>query len=162
MYTFATGRDPDAGLFRLLVEQAADAMILTDRQGLVRVWNRKAEEVFGHAASEILGESLDRIIPEGLCEGSLSGLCGSGLLERAESGTCLLVVPALRRDGEKRYVDLALSVVLDRLARVVGCLVIARDVSERHRAELAVLEAETALYGNRTRNTRSTGPRPGR
>lgn len=159
MYTFATGRDVATGLFRLFLEQAPDAIIFADRQGLVRVWNRRASEVFGHAANEILGESLDLIIPEGLCEGALKDLRGSTLLHHAETGTCLLTVPALRKDGEKRHVELALSVVLDDLARVVGCMAVARDISQRYLAELAVLRAETALHGNRTRTTNGHIPR---
>lgn len=160
-YTFAGGREVDASLLRLLLEQAPDAIIFADREGIVRVWNRKASEVFGYSLDEILGESLDLIIPEGLCEGTLNGLRGSTLLNHAESGMEILVVPALRKDGEKRYVELALSIVFDNLARVVGCMTIARDISQRHLAELVVLKTETELHRDRRRNSENASPPAG-
>ena len=150
--TFSKDRDVDADLFRLFLEQAPEAIIFSDRHGIVRVWNQKAAEVFGYAADEILGENLDLLIPDGLCEGTLKGFRGSTLPHCAESGERLFTAPALRRDGVKIYVELALGTVLDSLARVVGCMVIARDISRHHRAELVVLKAETELHCNRSKS----------
>jgi PAS domain S-box-containing protein len=44
----------------------SDAIIATDRQGIVRFWNPGAERVFGHSAADAIGRSLDFIIPERL------------------------------------------------------------------------------------------------
>lgn len=41
-----------------------EAVIFTDREGLVRLWNRAAEAMFGYSAREALGQSLDLIVPE--------------------------------------------------------------------------------------------------
>ncbi len=43
---------------------AADAVVATGREGIIRVWNSGAERIFGHRADEALGQSLDLIIPE--------------------------------------------------------------------------------------------------
>ena len=53
-------------LFLAIVEQASDAIIFADRQGVIRLWNPAAEAVFGYAADEAIGQSLDLIIPERL------------------------------------------------------------------------------------------------
>ena len=50
-------------LFRQIVEEMPDAVIFADRQGVVRLWNRGAETMFGYSAVEALGQSLDLIIP---------------------------------------------------------------------------------------------------
>ena len=42
----------------------SDAIIFADRDGLIQVWNRGAEAVFGFSAAEVMGCSLDIIIPE--------------------------------------------------------------------------------------------------
>jgi nitrogen fixation/metabolism regulation signal transduction histidine kinase len=43
-----------------IVEQAWEAVIFADRAGLIRIWNRGAEALFGEA----IGASLDIIVPE--------------------------------------------------------------------------------------------------
>ena len=41
-------------LFRAIVEQAPDAIIFADRDGLIRIWNHGAETIFGYSAAEVL------------------------------------------------------------------------------------------------------------
>ena len=44
----------------------SDAVVASDRDGLIRFWNPGAERIFGYSAAEALGQSLDLIIPERL------------------------------------------------------------------------------------------------
>lgn len=53
-------------LYRALVEGSPDAIVVADREGLIRFWNAGAEATFGHTAAETMGRSLDIIIPENL------------------------------------------------------------------------------------------------
>jgi PAS domain S-box-containing protein len=55
----ATREADDSGLFRQIVEEMPEAVIFADRQGMVRLWNRAAETIFGYSADEALGQSLD-------------------------------------------------------------------------------------------------------
>ena len=66
------GPNADGELFKTIVDQAPDAIILTDRHGRIRLWNAGAERLFGHAAAEVIGESLNVIIPECLRSSVLS------------------------------------------------------------------------------------------
>ena len=50
--------------YRRIVEEMPEAVIFADRQGVVRLWNRAAETMFGYSADEALGQNLDLIIPE--------------------------------------------------------------------------------------------------
>jgi PAS domain S-box-containing protein len=45
---------------------SADAVVATDRDGIIRVRNPGAERIFGHRADEALRQSLDLTIPERL------------------------------------------------------------------------------------------------
>jgi PAS domain-containing protein len=49
-----------------IVEETKDAVICTDRDGAILLWNSGPERIFGHCESEALGQSLDLIIPEQL------------------------------------------------------------------------------------------------
>ena len=46
-----------------LVQEAPDAIIFADAEGVIRVWNRGAERIFGFVQGEAVGKSLDIIIP---------------------------------------------------------------------------------------------------
>ena len=49
-----------------VVAGASDAILFADREGILRLWNRGAEEMFGWSAAEAVGKSMDLIIPERL------------------------------------------------------------------------------------------------
>ena len=51
-----------------IVMEAHDAIIVADREGVIRLWNRGAEIIFGFSPAEALGRSLHIIIPENLRE----------------------------------------------------------------------------------------------
>lgn len=53
-------------LAELIIEQVADAVIYSNRQGIIERWNRAAMALFGYEAVEANGQSLDLIIPESL------------------------------------------------------------------------------------------------
>ena len=53
----------ESDLYRAIVEFGPDAVICSDSSGMIRVWNRGAEAIFGYSAQEVLGKSLDVIIP---------------------------------------------------------------------------------------------------
>jgi PAS domain S-box-containing protein len=47
-----------------LIAHAPDAIILADCDGVIRLWNRAAEAMFGYGAAEAIGQTLDLIVPE--------------------------------------------------------------------------------------------------
>jgi PAS domain S-box-containing protein len=51
-------------MFRWIVEAMPEAVVYSDRDGTIRLWNRGAETIFGYRREEALGRTLDLIIPE--------------------------------------------------------------------------------------------------
>ncbi|GAX60228.1 signal transduction histidine kinase [Candidatus Scalindua japonica] len=47
-----------------MIETAQDAIVSISEEGIVRVWNRSAEKIFGYSRSEIIGQPITTIIPE--------------------------------------------------------------------------------------------------
>lgn len=134
-------------LCRLIVEETRDAVIFADREGLIRLWNRGAEEIFGHPEAEALGRSLDLIIPERLRERHWQGyrrvLAGGPI----RYGREVLAVPALHRDGGTLSIEFTVALIRDERGTPAGVAAIIRDVSARWQRErelknrLARLEA---------------------
>ena len=50
--------------YRRLVETAQDAIICIDEDGIINIWNKFAEKIFGYSKEEIIGQPVAAIIPE--------------------------------------------------------------------------------------------------
>ncbi len=91
---------------RSVVENAYDAYIGLDEEGLVTAWNRQAEDTFGWPRDEALGRSLDElIIPEEQRERHRHGMQRFLATRLASAVDQRLELPALRRDGSALTVE---------------------------------------------------------
>jgi PAS domain S-box-containing protein len=138
----------DVGHLELLgaiVEQAPDAIIFADREGLIRVWNRGAERVFGHIAAEVIGRSLDIIIPERLRRAHWDGFNAALASGRTKYEGRALTTRSTHKDGSKLYVDLSFALVRDKSGSVVGALAIGRDGTAHRDAQSAMRDRIAAL-----------------
>src|SRR5215211_4941690 len=139
----------DFGIGRLFA-RVRDAVIVADAaSGRIVLWNPAAEAIFGYPAEEALGMEVAALMPPAERERHRAGLArfadtGRGPL--VDSGRAV-ERPACTRDGEERVVELSLTPIED--AAVPGRFVMAlvRDVTERHRAETALREAEATYRG---------------
>jgi PAS domain S-box-containing protein len=116
---------PGPDLFQAVVGQAPDAMIFADREGTIRVWNTRAEEMFGYAASEVTGRSLDLIIPQHLRAAHWQAYHQAIAAGRTRSDGKPMLTRATHKDGSKLYVELAFGIVSDERG-VLGALATAR------------------------------------
>ncbi|MGE4102080.1 MAG: PAS domain-containing protein [Pirellulales bacterium] len=121
----------DLGVFRLIVDQAPDAIIFADRQGLIQVWNNAAVDLFGYSADEAMGRSLDIIIPEHLRHSHWEGFGEAVTSGHTKHGRRALKTRAIDKAGQKLYVSLAFSVVQDRAGKVIGAMSTAREYVEQ-------------------------------
>jgi PAS domain S-box-containing protein len=133
-----------------IVEGAADAVLFTDREGIIRLWNAGAERIFGWTAGEALGRSMDLIIPDRLRPRHWEHwgrVMDTGVTRYA---TEVLAVPALRKDGAPLSIEFTIQLVRDDAGRILGPAAIVRDVTARFqrekelRARVRELEARIA------------------
>ena len=117
-------------LFRLVVEQAPDGIIVTDREGVIQVWNSAAAELFGYPPEEAVGRPLDIIIPEHLRHAHWEGFGKAVASGHTKHGTGAVKTRATHKAGHKVYVTLAFSVVKDQEGKVIGAMATARAFSE--------------------------------
>ena len=112
-------------------------MIFADPVGNIRLWNAKAEAVFGYSQSEAVGQNLDLIIPENLRAAHWRGYNRSLAEGRTKSGGKALATRATHKQGGKLYVEMAFEIVSDSQRGVLGALATARDITERDLADRA-------------------------
>lgn len=139
-------RDP-SWLCERIVDASGDAVVFADRDGVVRLWNRGAEEIFGYAASEAIGRTLDLIIPDKLRERHWEGYRRVMETGVTQYGRSVLAVPAVRKDGTRRSIEFTVALVRDDAGGLLGIAAILRDVTVRFeeerrlRSQLRTLEA---------------------
>ncbi|MDB5775183.1 MAG: hypothetical protein JWP38_1316 [Herbaspirillum sp.] len=136
----------DSALSKAIVDQAPDAIIFADRDGLIRIWNSGAERIFGHKASDVIGGGLDVIIPERLSQAHHNGFNHAMATDRMKYVNKVLTTRSMHKDGSKLYIDMSFGMVHDAEGNILGALAIARDITERfanesaQRARIAELE----------------------
>ncbi|MSM39822.1 MAG: PAS domain S-box protein [Geobacter sp.] len=142
----------DQWLHATIIRHCPDAILYTDREGIIRLWNEGAERIFRIPSDEALGKPLDLIIPENLRKRHWDGyrqVMESGVT-RYQTG--LLSVPALRGDGVRISTEFSILMVRDDAGTPVGCAAVLRDVSDRWKREQdlknRLIAMETARYGD--------------
>jgi PAS domain S-box-containing protein len=97
-----------AGFTQAILDTAGEAIVSLDRHGVVRSFNKAAEQMFGWAAADIVGGHVDRLMPRPentRRDDHLSPYLAVGgpALARARK------VVGLRRDGTRFPLDLSVS-----------------------------------------------------
>lgn len=113
-----------------LMGRLPDALVVSDRDGIICFWNDGATRIFGFSGEEAIGQSLDIIIPE-----NLRGRHWDGYEKSMKTGTSrygpgdLLKVPAVTRDGRRISVEFSVFPVPDAAGNWLGIGALLRDVS---------------------------------
>jgi len=135
----------EAAGYRRIVEEMPEAVIFADRQGLVRLWNRAAETMFGYSADEALGQSLDLIVPERFRARHWEGYRHVMATGVTSYGQQLLAVPAIRKDGQRISIEFSIALLKDERGEVTGAAAVVRDVTARWQAERELRRRLAAL-----------------
>lgn len=133
--------------FRHIVEQTPDAVIFADTGGLIRIWNRGAEAVFGFSAAEAVGSSLDIIIAERFRRAHWEGYHRAMTSGRTRHGAQVRTTRAIHKDGRKLYVELSFGVIVNDAGATLGSVAVGRDGSARQLADGALRSRLAELEG---------------
>lgn len=106
--------------------QAGDAIIAIDREGIIRVWNQKCVEIFGWSAEAALGRSVDLIIPEKFRAGHDYGFGAAMESGHLASDGKARLTRALTLSGEPAYIEMTFAVVTDESGAAIGAVAVAR------------------------------------
>lgn len=114
-----------------IVSSSDDAIIGKTLDGIITSWNEGATRMYGYRPEEMIGKPVALLMPEEKRDEE------DGILARLRQGERIGHFDTVRvtRDGRRIDVSLAISPVRDASGRIVGASKVARDISERKRAE---------------------------
>jgi PAS domain S-box-containing protein len=124
-----------------IVESSDDAIIGKTPEGIIRSWNRSAEKLYGYLASEITGQSIFRLVPPERHEEV------ADFLHRIKRGETIERHETTRvtKSGDRVDVSISISPLRNSTGEVAGASTIARDITERQRAERELRQVNRAL-----------------
>jgi PAS domain S-box-containing protein len=134
-----------------IVQSSDDAIISKDLNGIITSWNNGAQRLFGYTADEVIGKPVVILIPSDRENEE------PDILARLRRGDRIDHYETVRRRKDGSLVDISLSVspIYSADGRVVAASKIARDITERTRAQeqQRILLAEIM---HRVKNTLAT------
>ena len=110
------------------------AIISKNLNGIITSWNKSAERLFGYTADEAIGQPVTMLIPLDRLEEEpqiLSRLKRGERVDHFETNR-------RRKDGTMLDISLTISPVRDAKGVIVGASKVARDITERRRAEAEI------------------------
>lgn len=116
----------DDMLLRAL-NQAGDAIIVIDRDGLVCGWNEHSEKLFGHQVDDVMGKSLDFMIPERLRQAHDKGFGAAMDSGHLASDGKARRTKAVKPDGSNVFVEMTFAVISDDEGTAIGSVAVARE-----------------------------------
>ncbi len=126
--------------FENIVQDAGEAIVSLDNDGIIRTWNRSAEEIYGYKAAEIVGSSFEKLVPPDLlaageAEMILAAVRKNGYLRNHETRR-------LRKDGSTISVRMTASPLHDGEGRIIGSSAIISDTTAEQEMEARLIQAE--------------------
>lgn len=128
-----------------LVNAIGDAVVVSDDQGRVIVWNPAAERLFGFTEAEALGQRMDMIIPERLRKRHWDGFDKSMATGTTRYGHDVLRVPAVDKAGRALSIAFTVAMLHDDQGKVCAVASVIRDETDRFAEERALRKRLTEL-----------------
>src|SRR5262245_61122068 len=122
-------------LLASIVECSDDGVLTENLDGIITSWNKGAERIYGYSAEEAIGKAIKiLIIPLDRQDED------AAILERIRRGEHIDHYETVRlcKHGGKLNISLTVSPIRNAAGKIVGASKVARDITERKRAEAQI------------------------
>jgi two-component system, chemotaxis family, CheB/CheR fusion protein len=150
--------DTLTALLAAIVNSSDDAIIGKDLNGVITSWNRGAENLFGYTAQEAIGQPVTMLMPPDRLHEEAE------ILEQLKRGDRVedFETVRLRKNGSSLEISLTISPIKDATGQIIGASKVARDITERKRAEEALAQGHAELQSHAEELTRFNSVAVGR
>ncbi|HTR39933.1 MAG TPA: PAS domain S-box protein [Bryobacteraceae bacterium] len=130
--------EEESRLLGTIVEFSEDAIVGKNLDGIVLSWNKGAEQIYGYSAEEMIGQSASILFPPDHPDEFKEIMEYIRLGQRLEH----METERIRKDGSRIVVSVTISPLRDESGAVTGASTIARDITDRKRAQEALAHSE--------------------
>lgn len=123
-----------------IIDSSEDAIFSKSLDGVITTWNHGAERLFGYTADEAIGRSVFMLIPPDYHQEQRD------FLQQVQRGALVNhETIRIKKDGSRFYASVTLSTIRNTQGELMAYSAIARDISDRKRAEAEILELNRDL-----------------
>lgn len=121
-------------LFIQMIKKTSEAIVFADTNEIIKVWNKKAEFVFGYTSKEAIGQSLAIIVPDRFLSRHRDGYKGVMKTGVTVYDGKVLSVPAKRKDGRTISIEFSVSIIREK-GEILGICATISDMTEKGHKE---------------------------
>lgn len=133
--TFPLPLGPD--LYQAVVHAMPEAVVVADREGIIRIWNRGAGVLFGFTPEEALGAGLELIVPERFRRAHDDGYRRAVTSGHLRFEGRVMTTRCNHKFGCRLYVAFSFNLLKGSDGAVQGVVAVGRDVTAEHFEEIA-------------------------
>ncbi len=123
-----------------MIQQTQESVYTTDLEGYITSWNKGSESLFGYKVDEIMGKHISLLYAKDTYETFAKNI---PLLMELGEYRCTLNL--IKKSKEKVLADLSLSLLLDSKSNPLGIVSYLQDITERKKAEDALIAQKEIL-----------------
>ena len=133
--------------FQQLVGSVGDAIVASNADGAITLWNPAAERMFGHTEVEAMGNSLDLIIPQRQQQRHWDGYHKTMQTGVTRYGNDVLRVPALHKDGHTLSIAFTVALLHSPDGKISAIVAVIRDETSRFNEDRNMRKRLSELEG---------------
>ena len=125
--------------YRVFIEDVADGFFETDLKGNFLFFNNALCRIFEYPREQIKNHSYRKFMDEENAEIALKRFNSIFRTGRGDTG---IIWRIIRKDGKQRVLEISANLIYNDEDRPIGFRGIARDITEKHHAQLQALASE--------------------
>jgi PAS domain S-box-containing protein len=126
--------------YRVLIEDVADGFYEVDLKGNFKFFNDALCRIFGYSRPKIRDSNFQTFMDDANAAIAYEAF---NKIYRTGKGVVDISWEIIRKDGEKRHLEISANLITDNGGKPIGFRGIARDVTDKVIAQLALSESET-------------------
>jgi PAS domain S-box-containing protein len=113
-----------------VTDDSGVAIVMADREGIIRFWNESAERLFGHSTTTAIGQTLDLIVPEERRAAHWAGFGAAMAKGKTKLDQPAAFLPVLFADGTIRRFPGRLIFLRDPAGQAIGAMGVFRSSAD--------------------------------
>ena len=123
-----------------ILENSLDAIIFTDKDNLVRVWNKGAEKIFKYTSDEMNGHSFRRLVPPDIDADEELNQINELVIKNGYISN--YIADRVTKSGKRITVNISKTLISSLKGEVLGYSIIVRDETEKRELEHLMYNTE--------------------